>query len=142
MLTLLLANQSAARDAPEPLPYLLQSAPSALRFAAARGAAPPPPKPVETADPTISTAEEAPPPVPDSRAGEKPGRETPSEAGNAISSDATNGTAAQPVSPAPPAGLPILPDGYAPTRPVSVEDLLPYFSAPPKVGSRATYDIK
>lgn len=140
MLTLLLANQSAARGAPEPLPYLLQSAPSALRFAAARGATPPPPKPVEAADSTISTAET--PPVHDARPGEKSGRETPSEAGNAISSDAINGTAAQPVSPDSPAGLPILPDGYAPTRPVSVEDLLPYFSAPPKAASRATYDIK
>ncbi len=136
VLTLLLANQSAARAAPEPLPYLVRSSPAALRFATARMPTPPPPPPEkpEARNPDPAAA-------PATLAG--PGDEAPATTPPATAETAPPRTAGDAAArPAAPEGLPIIPDGYAPSAPVSIEDLLPYFTLPPKPASRATYEVK
>jgi hypothetical protein len=145
MLTLLLANQSAARDAPEPLPYLLQSSPQALRFATARVPTAPPPKPGERDAMDAHAGADASSPSA-SGPGDQSRKDDPTAAGETVLAGEVNDAAAPPATspsaPEPAAGLPILPDGYAPQTAVSVEDLLPYFSAPPKSASRASYEVK
>lgn len=137
LFTILAANHAAARDAPS-LPYLPQTAPAALRFAAPAPSAPPPP-PVNASAPP--TAEDAPAsaPAPTAVATVSPTPAAPPEAAQ------TPEASAQPEAPQnlpPVSGLPILPDEYARPAPVTVEDILPYLVPAPPPASRATYEIK
>lgn len=148
VVTILAANQAAARDALAPLPYLAHVAPAALRFAAARPPTPPPPRPAvrpEEKAPTPENAAAGPDPAPANPAAQSP----PAPAG-APGDDAAASAPAEPSPPpattdptaAPPSGLPILPDAYARPAPVTVDQLLPYFLPPPPPVSRAAYEIK
>jgi hypothetical protein len=100
MLTLLLANQSAARDAPEPLPYLLQSSPQALRFATARVPTAPPPKPGERDAMDAHAGADSPSPFA-AGPGDQSRKDDPTATGEAVSAGEVNDTAAQPAPPLP-----------------------------------------
>jgi len=150
VVTILAANQAAARDALAPLPYLAHVAPAALRFAAARPPTPPPPRPAvrpEEKAPAPENPATDPAPDPTNPAAQSP--PTPMPAG-APGDEAAATVPTRPVPPsattdptaAPPSGLPVLPDEYARPAPVTVDQLLPYFLPPPPPVSRAAYEIK
>lgn len=149
-LTLLAANQAAARETPS-LPYLKQAAPTALRFAMARVRTPAPPPLGEVA--AASSSVQAP-----ASSGST------SEAGLAEVAPASGAADASDVAPAEFGGMPgegvaspdgaganspdgpaqggvrLLSDRYAP--PVRVEDLLPFFLPAEPARSRAEYELK
>jgi hypothetical protein len=146
LLTILAANQAAARDAPASLPYLQLSSPVALRFAAAPALRAPPPPLGRPAQPLPST--EPPPPTerPDNSPANLPAdplpAPTPPDAATPGAENPPTPTA--PLTEPPPVtrGLPLLPDDFARPTPLSVEEFLPFFAPPPRPVSRATYEIK
>jgi hypothetical protein len=149
LVTILAANQAAARDAPASLPYLQLSAPVALRFAAAPVLRPPPPPlgraqgPAPASEPTPGTEpllhpDEAPAnPPPDAPSGTVPTLPPTPVVDESV-------PPAQPPPEPPPVtrGLPLLPDDFARPAPLGVEEFLPFFAPPPRPVSRATYEIK
>jgi hypothetical protein len=160
------ANQSAARDAPTTLPYLPQSLPAALRFATVPvPIAPPPPlsTPVATGPagppgpPGPSDASGSPhpgDPAADPSATHDPNAHDPhahDAAAGAERSDTPRlpdptappgNSTSTPMPPDTPGAPSLLPDTFARQAPVTVQDLLPFFYAPPRPPSRADYEVK
>lgn len=142
LLAVCAANQSAARDGPASIPYLLHAPPKALRIAPPPIilAAPPRPgdRPPETAgapDDTAPTADTAPP---DGSA--PPGEAAPAESANPARSGQPGATPAS--GPGAPEPVRTLPDTYAPAAPARVEDFLPYLIPDTRASSRAVYELK
>jgi len=144
LLTILAANHAAARSDTS-LPYLAQTAPETLRFAARRILGPPPIRPgtnTISMEPTL---------------GHESASSTDTTPAALVTSTTTTSdhdpvlpgffsTPAQPATPPPPYGVALVPDIYAPLPPpVTIEDLLPFFIPPPAPAappSRATYELK
>ena len=131
LVTILAANQAATRSDAS-LPYLLQDAPQALRFAQTPTTLPPPVRPWETPP-------QAPAPESD-----------PSSAKNTDDANAPTSTTQPelvivpptPKPPPPPGGIELVPDAYAPRTNIRIDDLLPFFVPPANPVSRATYELK
>jgi hypothetical protein len=142
LLTLIIANQAAARTDTS-LPYLVQVSPEALRFARVPPVLPRPAYPAIaeknplTPEELISGGQPAPSDLPHASG---PPENTPATLPGQPSSHPAPGSQV-----APPLGrIEIIPDAYAPNH-VRIEDLLPFFIAPPPrpvPPSRATYDVK
>jgi len=131
LVTILAANQAATRSDAS-LPYLLQDAPQALRFAQTPTTLPPPVRPWES----LPLA-----PAPESE---------PSPAKNPDDANAPTSTPQPelvivpptPKPPPPPGGIELVPDAYSPRTNVRVDDILPFFMPPANPVSRATYELK
>jgi len=131
LVTIMAANHAATRvDAS--LPYLLQDAPQALRFAQTPTTLPPPVRPWES----LPLA-----PVPES---EPSSAKTPDDATAPTSTTQPELVIAAPPPkpPPPPGGIELVPDAYAPRTNIRVEDILPFFMPPSNPVSRATYELK
>ena len=131
LVTILAANQAATRSDAS-LPYLLQDAPQALRFAQTPTTLPPPVRPWES----LPLA-----PAPESE---------PSSAKNPDDATAPTSTPQPelvivpptPKPPPPPGGIELVPDAYSPRSNIRVDDILPFFMPPANPVSRATYELK
>jgi len=131
LVAILAANQAATRSDAS-LPYLLQDAPQALRFAQTPTTVPPPVRPWES----LPLA-----PAPESE---------PSSAKNSDDATAPTSTAQPelviapptPKPPPPPGGIELVPDAYSPRINIRVDDILPFFMPPSSPASRATYELK
>jgi len=131
LVTILAANQAATRSDAS-LPYLLQDAPQALRFAQTPTTLPPPVRPWES----LPLA-----PAPESE---------PSSAKNPDDATAPTSTPQPelvivpptPKPPPPPGGIELVPDAYSPRTNIRVDDILPFFMPPANPVSRATYELK
>ncbi|MCS6275411.1 MAG: hypothetical protein H2169_13855 [Opitutus sp.] len=131
LVTIMAANQAATRSDAS-LPYLLQDAPQALRFAQTPTTLPPPVRPWES----LPLA-----PAPESE---------PSSAKNPDDATAPTSTPQPelvivpptPKPPPPPGGIELVPDAYSPRTNIRVDDILPFFMPPSNPVSRATYELK
>jgi len=150
LVTILAANQASTRSHAS-LPYLVQGAPQALRFAQAPPTLPPPVRPWEIPPPAkpeleheTTLSKRATDPHDNAHAGSHANAHSGS-LDNAHAGPST--PAAIPTQPTPPSanengGVELLPDTYAPKPPVHVEDILPFFLPPTAPVSRATYELK
>ena len=131
LVTILAANQAATR-ANASLPYLLQDAPQALRFAQTPTTLPPPVRPWES----LPLA-----PAPES---EPSSAKTPDDATAPTSPAQPELVLAPPTPkpPPPPGGIELVPDAYSPRSNIRVDDILPFFLPPSNPVSRATYELK
>ncbi len=152
LLLILAANQSAALSDTS-LPYLVQGAPEALRFASAKSMAPRPARPVASLKPPATDPPAAVSPQPDAKTKPDPATATasttpdPSEKANpslaGSDSSAPSNPSANPNSPPVSPGIELVPDTYSPRTTVRVEDLLPFFAPPGQpASSKATYEMK
>ena len=131
LVAILAANQASTR-ANASLPYLLQDAPQALRFAQTPTTLPPPVRPWESLPL---------PPAPESE---------PSSVNNtddviALPSPTQPELVIAPPKPKPtppPGGIELVPDTYSPRTTIRVDDILPFFLPPSDPVSRATYELK
>ena len=132
LVTILAANQAATRSDAS-LPYLVQDAPQALRFAQPPTTLPPPVRPWES-PPQAPTPESEPSPV-----------QPPSEVSAPPSTNPPE-LAVAPTTPKPPTtpagGIELVPDAYAPRTNIRVDEILPFFAPPSAPVSRATYELK
>ncbi|MFA6290062.1 MAG: hypothetical protein WC661_21970 [Opitutaceae bacterium] len=136
LVAILTANQASARTNAS-LPYLVEGAPDALRFVPLHKILPPPKRPS-----AIQT--DPPEPGKPAPAGE-PSTPVVVDAGpHAAPTPAPAPVGAPPAGPlaSPNSGAELVPDIYAPAPPVRIEDILPFFVAPPPPVSRATYELK
>jgi hypothetical protein len=131
LVTILAANQAATRSNAS-LPYLLQDAPQALRFAQTPTTLPPPVRPWES----LPLA-----PAPES---EPSSAKTPDDAIAPTSPAQPELVLAPPTPkpPPPPGGIELVPDAYSPRTNIRVDDILPFFMPPSNPVSRASYELK
>jgi hypothetical protein len=133
LVTILAANQASTRSEAS-LPYLVQAAPQALRFAPVPVVPPPPVRPTDAAsaklDPEIEPLEA------------KTGTEVIAPPALPPPATSVNTPPATPALPANQGGVEILPDVYAPKAGVRIDEILPFFMPPEAPVSRATYELK
>lgn len=137
LVTILSANQAAARPVPS-LPYLVQAAPIALRFSLPRiHSAPPPPIRLEPPSEADGLPDYDP-----THLDQGPPLHHPTPAVIQPADTRPPGPPTPDIPPGAPGSVPLIPDRYGPAKPVRVEDLLPFLLPAPRPVSRATYQIK